>query len=260
MLLEPDDYLRVRQLPLFESVQADAFARLCEAGILQRAARGAQFTRQGDVDGGLYVLLEGGVEIESDWHDRGSTLALLKPLSVFGLASAILGEPELTTARAIAPSRVLMFPGNVFREAVRRDPALSFAAARALSGCYCGVVRALKNHKLRGALQRLASYLLSQQRRQGGKATLTLPCQKRVLSSLLGMTPENLSRAFASLGPYGVKVDGAFVTLSRPEALTRLAVPDVLMDGYLAHEAQAGDKPNEDTRRLLQDRSSGLRE
>ena len=128
------------------------------------------------------------------------------------------------TARTIMRSQVLMIPGETFRQAVREDPALSFAVAEELSGCYSGVVRVLKNYKLRGALERLANYLLVQQRRQGGGATLRLPCQKRVLASLLGMTPENLSRAFATLGGHGVQVDGANVTIHRPGALARLAV------------------------------------
>ena len=77
------------------------------------------------------------------------------------------------------------------------------------------------------------NYLLAEQFSQGGGATLVLPHEKRVLASLLGMTPENLSRAFANLADHGVEVNGAAVSIHRPAALDRLARPDSLIDGYL---------------------------
>jgi CRP/FNR family transcriptional activator FtrB len=62
---------------------------------------------------------------------------------------------------------------------------------------------------------------------------IVLPHEKRVLASLLGMSPENLSRAFASLSSYGVVVHGAEVSLGRPEALERLARPHPLIDNHM---------------------------
>jgi CRP/FNR family transcriptional regulator, transcriptional activator FtrB len=56
--------------------------------------------------------------------------------------------------------------------------------------------------------------------------------EKRVLASLLGMTPENLSRAFAALQRHGVTVEGAVVTLRNISALEGLAKPDPLIDNH----------------------------
>ncbi|MDO8911927.1 MAG: transcriptional regulator, partial [Phenylobacterium sp.] len=52
------------------------------------------------------------------------------------------------------------------------------------------------------------------------------------LASLLGMTPENLSRAFATLTGYGVVINGPEVTIARPVVLERLAKPDPLIDNH----------------------------
>jgi len=49
-------------------------------------------------------------------------------------------------------------------------------------------------------------------------------------AALLGMTPENLSRAFATLAPYGVKVDGPVIALSKLPDLKVLAKPTALID------------------------------
>lgn len=249
MTLNPADLLCVRQVPLLEAAHAETFAKLMRGAYLQWFPRGAQLTTEGEVNDFLHVLLDGAVELDGSWRDKDSTLALLRPVSTFVLASVILDVPDLMTARTIARSQVLMIPGAVLREALREDAGLAVAVAEEVAGCYSGVVRALKSYKLRGALERLANYLLSQQQRQGGGPTLRLPCQKRVLASLLGMTPENLSRAFASLGDYGVKVDGPLVTLLQPVALARLARPDALIDDHGASGERALGQAGRERRR-----------
>ena len=71
---------------------------------------------------------------------------------------------------------------------------------------------------------------MRQRQRAGDAAVFTLSMQKRRLASYLGMTAENLSRAFNALLPYGVVVDGATVTISDPQDLITLAKPSPLID------------------------------
>ena len=61
-----------------------------------------------------------------------------------------------------------------------------------------------------------------------------MPHDKRTIAALLGMTPENLSRAFGTLRPYGVAVNGASVTLSDIAGLEKLAKPTPLIDDETA--------------------------
>lgn len=65
---------------------------------------------------------------------------------------------------------------------------------------------------------------------QGHQGSVEIPVEKRILASRLGMTPENLSRAFAALRSYGVKVDGARVEIPERDALTGFAKPDPPVD------------------------------
>ena len=44
------------------------------------------------------------------------------------------------------------------------------------------------------------------------------------------MTPENLSRAFKSLMPYGVMVAGNRITITQQDELERFAKPSPLID------------------------------
>ena len=67
-------------------------------------------------------------------------------------------------------------------------------------------------------------------RHAGGGAVFELEFEKRRLASVLGMTPENLSRAFRGLQPYGVIVTGTRVTIDSQPDLERFAAPDPLID------------------------------
>lgn len=231
MTLKPVDLLAAQRLPLFQNLDPTTFAQLMNDADLRSVARGVQLVAEGEVADSLHILIEGSVELEAGWNERHSTLALLRPLATIALASVVLEAPALMNARTITRCKVLTMPGAALRYAARRDTTLAYGLAEELSGCYSSVVRALKNNKLRGAQDRLSNYLLAQQTRQGGQMVFKLPCQKRILASLLGMTPENLSRAFASLAVHGVTVNGAVVTLARRSALSRLAKPATMIDG-----------------------------
>lgn len=230
MSIKPVDLSRIRDLPLLGAASEESLALIGQGGFLQWTPRGAELVAEGEVNDFLYILLDGSVELQGTWGDRDTTLAVLRPLSSFVLASVVLEAPALMTARTLTRSQLLMIPGDLFRRVIHQDHGVSMAVIEELSGCYSGLVRTIKSHKLRAPLVRLANYLLVQQRRQGGGSVLRLPLQKRMLASLLGMTPENLSRSFAALAEYGVKVDGPLVTIARPAVLTRLAKPDPLID------------------------------
>ena len=232
MLMREVELQRVRALPLFSGGSDDTFRRVSAGAFLQRFPAGTTLLLEGDPVDFLYVLLEGIVELEGTWNDKATTLAILKPVSTFVLASVVLEADGLMSARTLERSHILMLSGQAIRRAMAEDAAFAMVVAEELAGCYRGLVRAIKNQKLRGGLERLANYIITQRLRSGGDATFTLPHEKRVLASLLGMTPENLSRAFAALADYGVEVNGPQVTISRPVVLERLAKPDPLIDNH----------------------------
>lgn len=232
MPMRPADLERIRALPLFAECADATFRDVTAGAFLQRFPPGTTLLLEGDQVDFLYVLLDGIVELEGTWNDKETTLSVLRPVSTFILAAVVLDADGLMSARTLERSDILMLSGEAIRRAMKTDPALAFAVAEELSGCYRGLVRTLKNQKLRGGVERLANYLITQKIRLGGEPTFTLPHEKRVLASLLGMTPENLSRAFATLADYGVQTKGPEVTISRPVVLERLAKPTPLIDNH----------------------------
>ena len=159
-------------------------------------------------------------------------MATVKPVSTFILAATIKEAPYLMSARTIEKSRIALIPSQDVRAVFDTDAHFARAIVSELAMCYRSVVKNTKDLKLRTSLERLANYLLRQQQYAGGANEFELPVEKRRMASLLGMTPENLSRAFKGLGPYGVVVSGNRVEITDQDDLTKFAKPNDLIDDY----------------------------
>lgn len=231
--MKAHDLQRIRKLQLFADMSPESFADATRGALLQRFPAGTNLIYDGDTVDFLYVLLDGSVELQGRWHDKETTLAVLRPLSTFILAAVVLDAPALMAARTLERCELIMLPASGLRAVMQLDARFAVAVAQELSGCYRGLVRTIKNHKLRSGTERLGNYLLTQQVRQGGTSSITLPHEKRVLASLLNLTPESLSRAFAGLAKYGVEVHGADVTIGNAAGLRRMARPNALIDNHL---------------------------
>ena len=219
----------VRDLPLFSTMDQDAFDRLTPASFLQRFPAGLTIINEGEPADFLHVVLNGAVELFAQANNRESAISIVRPVATFILAAAVKDQPQLMSGRTLIPSRILMIPSRNIRACIREDQAFAAAMIDELARSYRFMVRTVKNQKLRTAVERLANYLLVCQANEGA-ATFTLPLEKQLLASLMGMTPESLSRAFGSLKAYGVEVDGARVTLTNVKDLTTLAKPTAYID------------------------------
>ena len=221
----------IRELPLFREMSAAHFDTLVNAALLQKFPEGTTLIQEGELPDFLHILVEGSVELFAAWNGRETTIDILRPVKTFILAAVIRDEVHLMSARTLTPARVLMLPAEAVRDVFGRDAAFARAIVDELAARYRGVVRILKDRKLRAGIERLANWILEEDRRQGSGGHVILEYDKRTLSSLLGMTPENLSRNLAGLSGHGVTGGGRGIVISDPAALQRRAKPDPLIDG-----------------------------
>lgn len=220
----------VGELPMFARMEQEHFDALMQVAYLQQFPPQLQLFAEGDHADFLHVLIEGRVEIFATTGARETTMFVANPVSTFILAAVLKDAVHLMSARTIEKSRLLLIPSSDLRTALENDAAFARSILLDLATNYRNVVKALKDQKLRTSLERLANHLLRLDVIQGGSGRIVLPIDKKTLASLLGMTPENLSRAFNNLAAYGVIVDGPQITLSKPEDLRRLAKPHALID------------------------------
>lgn len=225
-----EDKDEIAQLPLFANLSEKSLDRLLNGAFLQRFPAHVELIREGDPPDFLHMVVDGQVEVFSRYRDRETTVAVIGPYQTFILAAVVLDRAYLKSARALAPCRILMLPAEAVRQTFDSDPIFARAIAQQLAMAYRGVVQELKNQKLRTSLERLANWLVRQDSDSGDTGRIVLPFDKKVLAARLGMVPEVLSRTFATLQAYGVKVDGRVIVLSNREALLNLARPTPLID------------------------------
>jgi CRP/FNR family transcriptional activator FtrB len=229
--MSPDDHVKARKLPLFRSMGDKQFKIVMRAGYLQSFPSHVDLFAEGQSADFLYVLVEGLVELFSRSNDRESTITVVRPATAFILSAVIKEADYLMSARTLERSQLLMLPASNIRETFKRDRDFSRAIAVELASGYSSIVKAFMDVKLHTAVERLANYLLQYNREYDSKEFLQLAYDKRTLASELTMTPEYLSRAFNTLKPYGVEVDGANVRLTDIGALRELVKPNQLIDG-----------------------------
>lgn len=208
------------------------FEVLLNAAFLQRFPERVTLIEEGDPADFLHIVIDGAVELYATLDNRESSMTVLTPVSTFLLAAVLKDVVYLMSARTRAVSRILMIPAQNIRAAMSEDSAFALSLVNELATCYRGVVRNYKNLKLRTGVERLASYLAHQHTRQGSNGKLVLPIDKKTLASMLGMTPENLSRAFSMLRRNGVAVDGPEIAINSADDLMEIARFAPLIDNF----------------------------
>ncbi|MBL4874259.1 MAG: helix-turn-helix domain-containing protein [Rhodobacteraceae bacterium] len=220
----------IRELPLFAEMTGVSFDALTRGAFVQNFPPNMVMISEGEAADFLHIVQSGCVELFSTWTNRETSVTTLYENSTFILAATMKDRVNLMSARTLQKSRIIMIPSENVRNVFATDPAFALAIVDELARCYRATIRNMKNLKLRTSIERLANYILKQHHRQGEALSYQLPVEKRRLASYLGMTPENLSRAFNNLKPHGVAVDGQTITISDKTKLTAFAKPDMLID------------------------------
>lgn len=231
----PESFIpAVRDIHLFRDMDAANFDSLMRAAYVQNFPPQIELITEGEPSDFLHVVLSGSVDLFASWNRRETSMATVRPVSTFILAATIREAPYLMSARTLEKSRIALIPSQDVRAMFLQDAAFARAIVAELALAYRFLVKAHKDIKLRTSLERLANYLLREQVRTGGAAEFELEFEKRRLASVLGMTPENLSRAFKGLAGYGVRVRANRIVIEDQATLMRFARPDPLIDDPLS--------------------------
>ena len=227
--MRTQDINHIRHLPFFADISPDQLPELMESALLQSFPAGTQLFLQGDIPDFFHILVEGKIELFVVSADgRESTIEILSPVDSFILAAVLLDTPYLMGARVLESARILMLPAKRLRSEISQRPKLALAMLASMAGQFRAMVKQIKDLKLRSGTQRLAAYLLRLHRVSGDR--LSLPVSKRILAGRLNMSPENLSRALATLREHGVAVQGNVILLTDIPKLEAYGLPDALID------------------------------
>ena len=220
----------IRANPLFAETSGQSFATLTRGAYVQNFPPHTELITEGEPADFLHIVMSGCVELFSAWQGRETSMTFLCENATFILAATIKDRPYLMSARTLSKTRVIMIPSVDIRQVFDSDTEFAKSIVSELASCYRETVKNTKNIKLRTSVERLANYLLKLHVAGEAQDQFTLAIEKRRIASFLGMTPENLSRAFAGLKAHGIDVEGQTVTVTDVAKLRKYARPNDLID------------------------------
>ena len=222
MALNEADAVALRSIQLFKSLSDPSLPTLLKSASIKYFPARIVLFSEGDRATTLYTLLQGSIELFSEHHDRRSTIAVIRSIKPFVLAS-ITDNINPMSARTLARSDLLLVPLPVIHRLMNTDPAFARAIAYELAGDVRDIIEDFKSHRLRTSIERVAEWIIRSDEAAGGAGSFVIPHDKCTLASYLGMKPESLSRNLAALGSAGVSVRGRQVCVSDPAALADIA-------------------------------------
>ena len=201
-----------------ELVEIKAIARL------KAVARGAAIFFEGDDATGFYMVAEGKIKIfKTSIEGREQILHIFGPGEPFGEVPVFHGHPFPANAMALNKSKLFFFPRSEFIELVHGNPSIALNMLAMLSLRLRRFATQIEHLSLKEVPGRLASHLLYLSEEQQDTDQVVLDIPKGQLASLLGTSPETLSRIFAKMSEEGIiEVNGKNITIVNRESLVEL--------------------------------------
>ncbi len=159
--------------------------------------RGEEIYGEGEETQFIYKVVSGVVRTSKLLRDgRRQVGRFYLPGEFFGLE---LGKQHNFTAEAVADSKILLFTRRQIEAMAQQNQ----DAARELWIMTADHLRYAEDHLMllgrKTALERLASFLLDMDARNGNSGFFELPMSRRDIADYLGLTLETVSRGFSEL-------------------------------------------------------------
>lgn len=230
-ITEHDDNC-VRRVPIFSGLtteQQDLVATVARPQIL---SAGELVHGAGERTGKMFVVHTGEIKLSRTLPSgRKQLLRVARPGETLGEHAFLTGNSTLEEAEARSQTRLCVFVHDDLTKLIDQYPNIAHRMLRTL-----GDRLAHTEHRLTLSSQsvdvRIADYLLQQPLIRSGQVTngimrVQLPLSKKDIASLLGTTPESLSRALSRLRNKGfLTVDDDIVSLLQPDELEHLITGD----------------------------------
>lgn len=181
----------------FAGLAPEISAELAAIASLKKYRTGETIFEEGAPGTGFHLVAEGRVKIYKSSPDgREQILHLFDQGQLFGEVAIFFGRGYPASAQALGPSRTVFFPRQGLLELIGRNPDMAFALLGLMAQRLARFTVLLESVTLKEAPARLAAFILSL---AGETDQAELTITKTQLASLLGSTPETISRALGRL-------------------------------------------------------------
>ncbi len=183
-------------VPIFQGMSTEEIEVLEKVCHIRKFNKGEFVFREGDSSETLYIVGQGLVKITKISEDgKEQIVRLLFPGDFFGQSALLKTENHYANAITLDQSELCTIHKQDFLKAIQRNPDISFRYILALNERLHQADEWVSLLSLLDVEQRLASVLLLFSEKMNiASGTFTLPISKKVLATLIGTTPESISR------------------------------------------------------------------
>ncbi|MCB2099287.1 MAG: cyclic nucleotide-binding domain-containing protein [Rhodobacterales bacterium] len=219
-LISPEEIRIAAKAPFFSGLPLEAVAKLLGAATVRTCGRNTLLFCQGDKADRLFVVLEGRVKLFTSTESGDETVVeLFGPIRTFAEAAMFASGRFPVNAEMVESGRLVQVGAEAFFRELSANPDLALMLLGTLARRHRDLVRHIGELKMKSPGQRLGSFLLGLADEQTPNVRVTLPFDKVLIASKLGMKPESLSRALARLRDIGVDSHKNEVVIQDIEAL-----------------------------------------
>jgi len=195
---------------LFRGLAPPLLQQVVDLAVIKKFQRNESIFFEGDEATGFYMVGQGRVKIfKMSLDGKEQILHIFGPGEPFGEVPVFYGNPYPANAFSIEPSVMLFFPRQKFIDLINSTPSLALSMLAVLSMRLRRFATQIESLSLKEVPARLAAHLiyLTEEQKRTDHVTLDIP--KGQLASLLGTSPETLSRIFTKMSNEGlIRVNG----------------------------------------------------
>jgi CRP/FNR family transcriptional regulator, dissimilatory nitrate respiration regulator len=213
------------RVPVFHGLPRSQLQALAGIAVPLAYQPGDTIFMEGDPAEGFFLILSGQVKVyKLSLDGKEQVLHFVGPDEIFAEVPVFSSGDYPAHAGALRETRTLFFPRLAMRRLLANDPTLAMNMLADLSRRLRQLTKLVENLSLKESPARLAAYLLhmSTELRQADEVELDV--SKGQLATLLGTTPETLSRTLKKLSENGIiEVQTRTIRLLDKAALERMA-------------------------------------
>ena len=206
----------------FQGLEPELIEQLASIAFFKKYRQGEIIFQEGDPGLGFHLVAEGRVKVFKSGPDgKEQILHLFGPGEPFGEVAIFLGRGYPAWAQALSATVTVFFPREALRRLISQNPDLAFGLMAILSQRLVRFAALVENITLREVPARLAAFLIDLAQ---GRDRVELTLSKGQLASLLGTTPETISRALGRLKSAGlISEQKPYVTIIDSDRLSEAA-------------------------------------
>jgi len=210
---------------MFKSFTPDQINELVKISSSKNYDQNQMIFFDNDPASGFFLVKKGKVKIfKMSEEGKEQILHIFGKGEPFGEAAVFSNTGFPANAQAVVKSEIIYIPKTDLLEIFRKDPSTAMNILSVLSLRLKEFTKLIENLTLKELPERLALYIMNQEKAQGKKNRIILEFSKGQLSKILGTTQESLSRTLGKLSRAQIiSVDKREITILNKNLLSDIS-------------------------------------